>query len=279
MRALCDSQLREIGKGWSVYFDPCSDRSFQKLVFDLPGAPTNYHGGPRSEYLINGVTGEVSYLDGDPSRSPTKIIVAQACEALTQLKEEGKLFGGPDYDDSPDPYDGDEVDWDEFSDKKGLQISLGGIDGYARICSWGIEFCARWASHTGYWSGLYGKPSASEIMEAADALYKQSVRLQFVLGRGDCEECNWPDIWTSWKHDGLAIRVPDWCRRGIREHLLSLGAVHECKLNERYTFPAGVDAAEIRYLLAPLFEPGTRLTDQSVLLERLKNVKQQIALF
>lgn len=82
----------DIGQGWFVQYTNKSTRESQDLIYDCPGTPSDYHRGQKSEWQINGVTGEVFYCDGDPDRRPSKSIVGRASEALKQLDEQGLLF-------------------------------------------------------------------------------------------------------------------------------------------------------------------------------------------
>lgn len=143
----------------------------------------------------------------------------------------------------------------------------------------GIIFRGRWASHTGYHSAFYDGDDLTYIYDHAAMIYENSKAMPFLVGDDDCPDSGWHLIGRGWKRMGYEVRVPDWCRNGIRNHLLDLGCVFEDKINDRYRFPLGVSKSEIQYLLAPILAPGTRLTDQAELLRQLQDTRPQISLF
>lgn len=82
----------EVLNGWYLMPSATSTAEFQRIIFDVSGAISNYHLGHKSEWIINGIEGCVFYSSGDPCRVPTRDVVELASQILINLTISGSLF-------------------------------------------------------------------------------------------------------------------------------------------------------------------------------------------
>lgn len=126
---------------------------------------------------------------------------------------------------------------------------------------------AKWASHTGYRSGI-GLPN--DPLKAALVRYRKESAYPFLVWK-EGKEGGWSDIqMCTLMRGAVLIRLPQWHEGVVAECLRRLGMVPHDRYNHfgreeywRFDPERKLSVPQVRELLRPLMRDGTRLADES----------------
>jgi len=165
-----------------------------------------------------------------------------------------------------------------------IPISVDGISGSVQLGGF-TSVRGKWASHTGYHSyseAFLGLPDTYQALieiaqQYANTSFDKNAKYPFLVG-DEHKEHGWKSICLD-DDNRIRIRLPDWHNYTVANYLHEIGMRLDCPHNNYWVFPEGaIDLKQAKLALAPLLKKGSRLTDETVLLEELKRSVQTVGI-